>query len=68
MILLTACCSVAHAWTTLAMFDAGRLKDQGLPSFDNSVGKGTPADTCTPHKTQGSPIARKFQLGETLPV
>ena len=67
MILLTAC-RVAHAGTTLGMFDAGRLKDLGLPSLDDSVGKGTPADPCTPHKTQGSPIARKFQLGETLPV
>ena len=61
--LLTASC-VDHAGTTLGVLDASCLKELGLPSFDDPVGKGAPTDPCTPHATQWSPIAQKFQLGE----
>ena len=64
---LTACC-VAHSGTTLGVLDASHLKDLGLPCFDDPVRKGAQTDPCTPQKTQGSHRARKFQLGETLPV
>ena len=67
---LPACWCVAHAGPGLGVFDAGRVRDLGLPSFEDTLGPVGPGEVSGGTKAQGTPsvAAQKFQLGETLPV
>ena len=49
------------------MFDAGHVRDLGLPSFEDPLGPVGPGEVSGGTKAQGTPsvAAQKFQLGET---
>ena len=67
---LPACWCVTHAGPGLGVFDAGRVRDLGLTSFEDHLGPVGPGEVSGGTKAWGIPsvAAQKFQLGETLPV
>ena len=65
------CRCVSHAGPSLGVFDEGRVRDLGLPSFEDSVGSVGLGEEVGGRRSQGpggAAVCQKFQLGETLPV
>ena len=52
---LPACWCVAHAGPGLGVFDAGRVRDLGLPSFEDTLGPVGPGEVSGGTKAQGTP-------------